>query len=158
MSLPLTTRFGVDPTVDEELANKRYVDNSSGGSSFGFITWQFATAMSSNVMTFFGCYGVTNSNTEGDVTLIQDNGFTVIRHRSHVRLNSKNGNTLLSFEDDSIAIGQLTIAAAATGDFDSGALTDVVAAGSEIDFGRDTSASSSGTITIGLSHVNVNWD
>ena len=32
MSFPKTTRFGVDPTRDVELANKRYVD-ASGGSS-----------------------------------------------------------------------------------------------------------------------------
>jgi len=31
MSLPLTTRFGADPLLDLELANKQYVDNSSGG-------------------------------------------------------------------------------------------------------------------------------
>jgi len=36
MSLPLTTRFGADPLVDLEIANKRYVDNSSGGSGLTF--------------------------------------------------------------------------------------------------------------------------
>jgi len=33
MSLPLVTRFGADPLLDLEVANKRYVDNSGGGSS-----------------------------------------------------------------------------------------------------------------------------
>jgi len=32
LSLPLTTRFGADPVLDLELANKQYVDNASGGS------------------------------------------------------------------------------------------------------------------------------
>lgn len=31
MSLPLTTRFGANPLLDLELANKNYVDNASGG-------------------------------------------------------------------------------------------------------------------------------
>jgi len=33
MSLPLVTRFGADPIQDLEVANKRYVDNTSGGDS-----------------------------------------------------------------------------------------------------------------------------
>jgi len=33
MSLPLVTRFGADPLLDLEVANKRYVDNSSGGTN-----------------------------------------------------------------------------------------------------------------------------
>jgi len=38
MSLPLVTRFGADPTVDLELANKQYVDSSSGGGqTFGRV-------------------------------------------------------------------------------------------------------------------------
>jgi len=35
MSLPLVTRFGADPLLDLEIANKRYVDNS-GGSGLTF--------------------------------------------------------------------------------------------------------------------------
>jgi len=31
MSLPLTTRFGANPLLDLELANKNYVDNAGGG-------------------------------------------------------------------------------------------------------------------------------
>jgi len=31
MSLPLTTRFGADPLLDLEVANKRYVDANAGG-------------------------------------------------------------------------------------------------------------------------------
>jgi len=35
MSLPLVTRFGADPLLDLEVANKRYVDASGGGSDHG---------------------------------------------------------------------------------------------------------------------------
>jgi len=39
MSLPLVTRFGADPLLDLEIANKRYVDNSGGGGkTFAAIT------------------------------------------------------------------------------------------------------------------------
>jgi len=31
MSLPLVTRFGADPLLDLEVANKRYVDNNASG-------------------------------------------------------------------------------------------------------------------------------
>jgi len=38
MSLPLTTRFGADPLLDLEIANKRYVDNNSGsGNTFARV-------------------------------------------------------------------------------------------------------------------------
>jgi len=33
MSLPLVTRFGADPLLDLEVANKRYVDTSGGGAT-----------------------------------------------------------------------------------------------------------------------------
>jgi len=33
MSLPLVTRFGADPLLDLEVANKRYVDSSGGGAN-----------------------------------------------------------------------------------------------------------------------------
>jgi len=36
LSLPLVTRFGADPLLDLEVANKRYVDNSSGGTGQTF--------------------------------------------------------------------------------------------------------------------------
>jgi len=35
MSLPLVTRFGADPLLDLEVANKRYVDASGGGADHG---------------------------------------------------------------------------------------------------------------------------
>jgi len=38
MSLPLVTRFGADPLLDLEIANKRYVDNaSSSGGAFAIL-------------------------------------------------------------------------------------------------------------------------
>jgi len=33
MSLPLVTRFGADPVLDLEVANKQYVDSSGGGAT-----------------------------------------------------------------------------------------------------------------------------
>jgi len=43
MSLPLVTRFGADPILDLEVANKRYVDTSGGGAT---VTIQNITAAS----------------------------------------------------------------------------------------------------------------
>jgi len=37
MSLPLTTRFGADPLLDLEIANKRYVDNSIQSLTFAKV-------------------------------------------------------------------------------------------------------------------------
>jgi len=36
MLLPLTTRFGANPLLDLELANKAYVDSAPSGKTFGF--------------------------------------------------------------------------------------------------------------------------
>jgi len=38
MSFPLTTRFGADPLLDLEIANKQYVDASGGAWTFVFKT------------------------------------------------------------------------------------------------------------------------
>jgi len=55
MSLPLVTRFGADPLLDLEIANKRYVDNSSGGGGTWSVldtTYEASIAESTHTFTF----------------------------------------------------------------------------------------------------------
>jgi len=53
MSLPLVTRFGADPLLDLEVANKRYVDSSGGGGSDNSckVTNSVAQSVPNNTVT-----------------------------------------------------------------------------------------------------------
>ena len=51
MFLPLTTRFGADPLLDLEIANKRYVDNSSGGGGTSFSVVKKVDEVRNNTIT-----------------------------------------------------------------------------------------------------------
>jgi len=67
MSLPLVTRFGANPTVPLEVANKAYVDAGGGGSSLVFMPrWgdQTDTALTTDFGTINGRY--INFTTSGN--------------------------------------------------------------------------------------------
>jgi len=148
MSLPLVTRFGADPLLDLEVANKQYVDNNTGSGFFILGARHNGYTTNSNV---FGTIFSNNTRvaTESQMTAQIFQGFTVIRNGIHILTNSKGaGDTLYSFRDDGSDIGLLTIAFGTSGLFDSGALTDVVAGGSLIVYRYDTSGQSSGTLSI----------
>jgi len=49
LSLPLTTRFGADPLLDFELANKQYVDNSSGGGFWAEVARETLSVASTTI-------------------------------------------------------------------------------------------------------------
>jgi hypothetical protein len=86
--------------------------------------------------------------TESIVDLIFDYAFTVKRIRLNSPTNTRNGNTIISFRDDGAdATGAtVTIGSTATGEFDSGALSAAVAAGSRINWKVDPTAGSSGNL------------
>jgi len=146
---PKVTRFGADPTVDQELATKAYVDGSSGGGGFFIVSSSFVASTSDSVRTM-GFGASVGQSTESVVQYIITDAFTLVRFGIGIQINTKNGATVCAFRDDGADSTDLTIAASTTGFFDSGVLSIAIAAGSGCNFDRDTTASSSGTLTISM--------
>ena len=80
------------------------------------------------------------NDTEANIDVTARFGFQVIRTFMHVGVNAPTDDTVISFRDDGSSIGSLTAGSTATGDFESGALTDNVASGSLINFLKDSVA------------------
>jgi len=146
MSFPLTTRFGADPLIDEELANKRYVDASGGGATPRCMVGSFRLSYTINGVRFQAFYSQILSVTESAVFIPIDFNFTLTKTSINVQTNTKNGSTTYGFRDDGVTIGSVAIASSTTGIFESGVLTDAVVSGSDCVFLLDTTASSSGAL------------
>jgi len=147
---PKVTRFGADPTVDQELATKAYVDNSGGGGTSLFFSANFQSSTTANGLFFYMINADSADATEANRDAIIDHAMTTDRIRANVNINTKNGATILGWRDDGVTIDSISIAASTTGDFDSGQLSSVVATLSRVDIIIDTSGSSSGAISFTL--------
>lgn len=94
-------------------------------------------------------FATTRWNGSSDVTKITArNTMVITRFTVGVSGNTKNGTTTFDLRDDGSAVtGTSTnVSATTNGYFDSGAISQTIASGSEIEFASNTSASSSGTI------------
>jgi len=149
LSLPLVTRFGADPLLDLEVANKRYVDSSGGGATPRIVFSYTEITRSNNDIRFHAIYSMTSAATSEAARQIElDFDFTITRVRAEIPANTKNAVTVLSFRDDAAIKGSVDVAASTTGQFDSGAITETVADGSLVNFASDLSASSSGSLNM----------
>jgi len=142
---PKVTRFGADPTVPQELATKAYVDSGGGGSG-AFLIGAAMTSNGTHSNDYHPIFVTQSWSTiRTERSQIITFAFTLTRLRLKIRINTSNGATPVSFNEDNVDLGTITVPASATGAFDSGALTDSVAAGSDISIHRDTTSSSAGT-------------
>lgn len=142
---PKVTRFGADPTVAQELATKAYVDSQVGVRA-RFVFGSGQNNKSANNLNFnpIGASGVPDGGE--NILLAIDFAFEIQRHRCGVTSNSKDATTTFHIRDDASNVTTITVTAASTGRFDSGALTVAVASGSIIGPACDTSGSTTGTI------------
>jgi len=118
MSLPLVTRFGADPLLDLEVANKRYVDNSTGGGGF----WVTGSTLSQvNVNNLFSSLDIGSGFllTETFRTTLVPSDITTWDNMSvHVALNTRDGEGRMRNRINSVTGTMLnTIPALTTGDF-----------------------------------------
>jgi len=154
LSLPLTTRFGADPLLDLELANKQYVDNSSGGGTdtiqwFAFMwntsTLQLRLAFSPLNM---GLVDQRNFNTTEAVSQFTIRyAFNLRRLAVLVPTNTDDANSTTDFRDDGVSVGDtLTVTSATTGLFETADFTQAVAIDSLCCYQTDFSGVGSGTI------------
>jgi len=150
MSLPLVTRYGADPTRDLEVANKRYVDNSTGLGYY--VLGATSNGSAGNTVFFvspFGQLTITGDSVESEVVMAIRFDSILIRTSCVITANTKNADSLIMFREDGVDRGILTVGAALRGAFDSAVLTDIVLSGDLVNFKRDNTASSSGNLTIG---------
>jgi len=147
MSLPLVTRFGADPLLDLEVANKQYVDSSGGGAAKDIWTMCYLGTQSSNTVLYWPIGNDTSADgVESDIQAVLSYEVTQRRMICRVYTNTKAGAVILSLRDDGTNINPVTIAAGTTGIFDSGDVTTVIALNSLLSFTRDASAGVSGVI------------
>ena len=106
-----------------------------------------ASNRESRFLNFFANYTTMGSTTENENEFTMNTTFTIIRNQANFPTNTMNAAVTLSFRDDSSSLATLTITAATTGQFDSGAVDLDIAAGSDCCFNRDASGTSSGTHT-----------
>jgi len=148
---PKVTRFGADPTVDQELATKAYVDSSGGGGGRAFLgSYGINTSHAGNANVFatwssWAFTSMSGSATESKMITAIGWAITIKRIYCVSDTNTKNGVTIQGVRDDGVTSSSLTIAASTTGNFDSGDLTDEIASGSEVCWIFDPTASSSGS-------------
>lgn len=141
------TRFGVEPTLDNEIANKSYVDSQAGGTSRDLWSCERGSYVD-NQRDFGRILGGDDqrTTTESSTTLTLEYDVQLNAVAVRIVINSKNANTLFGLREDGTTRGLITIAAAATGYFENTGLTDDIAAGDLINEMHDTALSSSGSL------------
>jgi len=144
------TRFGPSPLLDNEIANKEYVDGSSGGAGY-FVLSCHMSASAGN--TVFFCQDSGNFTTTGDGTesetsqpLLVD--ATLIKINVTCGSNTKNGDSLFMFRHAGSDEGIVTIGAGLRGLFEGSLISIAITAGDLINFKRDMTASSSGNLSM----------
>lgn len=94
--------------------------------------------------------GTFSNATEANVDYTIRFPIRITRLQVLVPTNTKDQASTVAFRDDGATVASVSIAAGTTTDVDSGALNVVIAAGSKINFLRDTSASGSGNLAINM--------
>jgi len=135
---PKVTRFGADPTVDQELATKAYVDNSSGGSTLTNY-WLNMTNNAWNTGRF-NIWGLSS----GTITTETERQSVCVRAETQsllcIFLHSNSVATITTWvlRINAATVNQVvSVAASATGFFQDITNTDVVAAGDLMSLLRD---------------------
>jgi len=148
MSLPLVTRFGADPLLDLEVANKRYVDNSAGGGGLFWCCNSDFDIQSGGVDDFQTLYGDSQApfTTETARPSVVVFGFTWSLMTIVVT-----ANTVTTFDLESrvnLASGNMSIVTGgATGTFQDVTNTDSVVNEDIIDYKMSRSSGGSETHT-----------
>jgi len=141
MSLPLVTRFGADPLLDLEVANKQYVDNSGGGGGW-FVMGQGRDSLGAfHGEAFWGPFNTGSDAPEPRAQMLISIAVNLRRQWLSISFNTNTvGDTLWNIRDDAVTINLMTIAFGVTGQIDSGDITVAIATGSLINTRSDTAA------------------
>ena len=107
----------------------------------------FGMSTTSQLVFYQICPGLSSS-TEANQSVTCDYALTVKRVRASVDTNAKTGNVVLTMRDDGADVtgSAVTMTAGNVGEFDSGAISVAVAAGSKINFKIDYTGSGTGSL------------
>jgi len=152
MSLPLVTRFGADPLLDLEVANKRYVDSASSTSDKVVLQGSGITTLSGGNNNFNFAGGLIGSWSTSEAGRSVAAPFTATRIENmqlYIRLNTMDATTVYSYRIAG-ASGNMTLSilAAATGVFVDDTNTDECTQGELLSYRGDASLSTVGGITM----------
>ena len=112
-----------------------------------FIASPAGTAGGNNDSRFIAPFGSVFRATEAQVDTDIPTFFSIESITVNIQTNGKDGNTIVSFNDDTVSIISITVATTATGDFSTS--DDVsIATNSNCDWEFDYSASTDGNTTV----------
>jgi len=132
---PKVTRFGADPLLDFELANKQYVDNSvPSGGAFNWNSSHHADVIGGATEFFSLCGGFyTPSSGEADYKAPISSIITFSLIGVEITTNSRNGASSVKFRINAADGNQSAdIAEATTGFFQDVTNTDLTAVGDNV--------------------------
>jgi hypothetical protein len=106
--------------------------------------------LSASATNFFTIPFSSSASTEALADFVIDYPITVTRLRAQCWVNTKTGAVTAAIRDDGVDVtgSRVTITAATTGEYDSGALSVDVAAGSKISFNIDCSAAGTNSFSV----------
>jgi hypothetical protein len=119
-----------------------------------FLGYSRRTNYTQNQAFFAFEFGGGEVTTEALANFTTDQGWTLVRGKHRLYVNTKDGATTAGMRDDAVSIGTVSITAASTAQFDTGAISTAIASGSLVCFIVDTTASTTGNAAIqGMSQV-----
>lgn len=147
---PKVTRFGADPTVDQELATKAYVDAGGGGVNNVYFNQQDTDTPPIGAIEFWSIGGNENPNSaesQKRSAVVVD--FTWSTLTAFADSNAANGDTIIRTRIGPPAADgnqSVTIPASTAGVFQDLVNTDAVTATQTINYELDNSAAGAGNI------------
>ena len=118
------------------------------GPLYGYTSFaSVGDSTTSNTLAFSLIGGHAVQATEAGSAYVINNDFYIREIRSIATANTKDGNTVIGFRDDTSTVASVTIAAGVTSMQSSTGLNVFVASGSSCCFSRDATASTTGAIT-----------
>jgi len=143
---PKVTRFGADPTVDQELATKAYVDGSSGGGGLAFIS-QHYRGTSRTADFFFGPARHDGSTAVANVESSVPMDCKLRNLQVYVRSNARDSDSTWHMNVNTVDVnGVITIPDSVAGIFTDITNSDDVSLGDTFAYHLDVNAGSGATV------------
>ena len=84
------------------------------------------------------------STSEANAVITTPRKIVCVRNEAFITTHATNSEAILGIRDDGVMVASVTAASTVTGRFDSGVISVVIATGSKICIGRDTSGGNAG--------------
>jgi len=132
-----------NPVIPQDLSTKGYVDTNT---RFFF----FCPTINTSLTVPLFCFHMRLVTLESQISSTLFFDAVLRRLDCRIQTNSFDDTIFLSFRDDGVSLGEITVLTLLSGLFDSGVLTDEIANGSLIDFLVDLNLPTAGSIVMGV--------